>query len=89
MHEHWPLKHVRSGGQTGVDMAGVTAAHALGIDVLALLPKGFVQRATDKVDRQFSEAVIRAQVLAGAAQLLGSEVEPDEDVVCQDLPAGG
>jgi len=75
VHEHWPLKHVRSGGQTGVDMAGVTAAHALGIDALALLPKGFIQRSSDRVDRQMSEAEIRSQVLAGAAELVRYEVD--------------
>lgn len=69
VHEHWPLHHVRSGGQTGVDLAGVVAAYALGIDAEALLPKGFVQRGTDKVDRAVGEAGVRAQVESGAAVL--------------------
>lgn len=88
VHEHWPLKHVRSGGQTGVDMAGVTAAHALGIDALALLPKGFVQRAADKVDRQMPAADIREQVLAGAAELTFEIDPPAEDAGHEDSPPG-
>ena len=53
---HWPLEAVRSGGQTGVDLAGVVAAHALGLDALALLPAGYLQRHEDKVDRSRTRA---------------------------------
>jgi hypothetical protein len=60
--EHWPLTLVRSGGQTGVDIAGVAAAHALGLDALALLPAGCIQRFEDQVDRPHSQHEIRGQI---------------------------
>lgn len=41
---------VRSGGQTGVDEAGVKAAIALGIPALVLAPKGWVFRGADGKD---------------------------------------
>ncbi len=69
VHEHWALSHVRSGGQTGIDLAGVTAGYALGIPVTALLPCGFKQRYEDKADRCHSEEEIRAQIVSGAARL--------------------
>ena len=49
--KHWRIERIVSGGQTGVDIAGIVAAHRLGIDAVATLPKGFVQRAADKIDR--------------------------------------
>lgn len=67
--EHWKLDKVVSGGQTGVDMAGVIAAHALGIDAQALLPKGFIQRGTDKQDVPKSEQLIMYQVIEGVAKI--------------------
>ncbi|MCC7544662.1 MAG: hypothetical protein IT506_04145 [Aquabacterium sp.] len=79
VHEHWPIRHVRSGGQTGVDMAGVTAAHALGIDALALLPKGFIQRGTDKVDRQLTGQEIRETIYERSAQLCDIESDNGAD----------
>lgn len=69
MQQHWPLTSCRSGGQTGVDEAGVVAAHALGIPSLALLPKGFIQRGTDKIDRPHTAEQIRAKIEHGAALL--------------------
>lgn len=69
VHEHWPIQHVRSGGQTGVDMAGVTAAHALGIDALALLPKGFIQRGADKVDLAMTKEVVLAAIQTASEAL--------------------
>ena len=59
---HWPLSLVRSGGQTGVDIAGLAAAHALGLNSLALLPDGYIQRFEDKVDRPHSADAIRTQI---------------------------
>jgi len=79
--EHWPLKHVRSGGQTGVDIAGVVAAHVLDIDALALLPKGFIQRHEDGVDRTHTEGEIRQQILNFALALsndLGERSAPSK-----------
>lgn len=69
VHEFWPLVSVRSGGQTGVDMSGVIAAHALGIDALLLFPKGYRQRGTDKVDRRNTPVDIQAQIEEGCQAL--------------------
>lgn len=69
VHEHWPLSRVISGGQTGVDIAGIIAAYALGIDACATLPKGFIQRGIDKVDDSKSAAEISENVKSQAALL--------------------
>ena len=65
----WPVKKVLSGGQTGVDIAGVTAAYALGILAEATLPKGFIQRGPDNRDRRHEASEIRTQIESGAAKL--------------------
>lgn len=72
----WPIAKVISGGQTGIDLAGVTAAHALGIPAEATLPKGFVQRGLDNQDRTHTADEIRAQIESGAALLRGGHVAP-------------
>lgn len=69
VHEHWPIESIRSGGQTGIDIAGLVAARVLGIPATGLLPKGFLQRTADKVDRCMTEADIRAQIDTGAAEI--------------------
>lgn len=71
--EHLPLKLVVSGGQTGVDIAGVTAAHALGIPAVATLPKGFVQRDASGKDSTHTREEIESQVKQGTAALLSRE----------------
>lgn len=50
VHTEYPLSQVRSGGQTGVDEAGIKAGIALGIPTLALLPNGFRIRNAIGVD---------------------------------------
>lgn len=58
IQEH-PIRFVRSGGQTGADIAGLVAAHALGIDCLGLFPKRFLQRGLDNVDlRRTAEEIL-------------------------------
>lgn len=69
VHLHWPIASVRSGGQTGVDIAGGVAGVALGIPTTLLLPKGFLQRHEDGVDIQHTENEIREQVMEGVARL--------------------
>lgn len=71
--EHLPLKLVVSGGQTGVDLAGVTAAHALGIPAVATLPKGFVQRDASGKDAPHTREEIESQVKQGVAALRSRE----------------
>lgn len=75
VHEHWPIEKIISGGQTGVDIAGITSAYALGIYAIATLPKGFIQRGTDKVDKSRSESLIREEVISWTNKLTGNTVE--------------
>lgn len=70
VHQHWPLESIRSGGQTGVDIAGLVAGYALGVErVTALLPHGYIQRGADGVDREHTAQEIRVQIEQGASEL--------------------
>lgn len=57
-----PIKQVRSGGQTGADLAGLIAACALSIPALGYFPKGFMQRRVDKIDRHHTQLEIQQQI---------------------------
>lgn len=70
-HALLPITRIVTGGQTGVDIAGAIAAKALGIPVAVTMPKGFVQRGEDKVDRPHTAAEITKQITDGAAALSG------------------
>lgn len=69
VHILYPIEKILTGGQTGFDIAGAVAAHRLGIPYLVTLPKGFVQRHEDGIDREYSQAVIQSQIVMGAALL--------------------
>lgn len=61
VHELHPLASIRSGGQTGADIAGLIAAVALKIPAIGLFPKGYVQRNKNRQDiRQSSERLVKA-----------------------------
>lgn len=47
---HWSLDLVISGGQTGIDTAGIVAAVSLGLKAEACLPKGYRMRFEDGMD---------------------------------------
>lgn len=57
VHNHHPISHVRSGGQTGADLAGLVAALGLGILATGTFPVGFLQRTAfgDDVHRSKEE----------------------------------
>lgn len=44
------FRYIRSGGQTGIDIAGTISAYRLKVPTLALFPKGFRQRLADGRD---------------------------------------
>lgn len=67
---HWQLTGVRSGGQKGVDIAGLACAYALSIPAIGLLPRGFVQRDKDGTDREHTPQQVREQVQHWASQLI-------------------
>lgn len=47
---HLQLDRIISGGQTGIDLAGLVAAMGLSIPAVGLLPRGYLQRGLDNVD---------------------------------------
>lgn len=63
VHKHWPIEGVRSGGQTGIDIAGLVAAVALGIPATGCFPAGFLQRGTDGIDGEVTESEVRESIL--------------------------
>lgn len=50
INQNRPITKIYSGGQTGVDLAGIVAAKDLDIPALMTLPKGYIQRFEDKID---------------------------------------
>lgn len=70
VHQHHPISFIRSGGQTGADIAGLVAAYALGIECLGLYPKRFLQRTIDNLDVRRSAEEIEAEIKSWAAGLL-------------------
>lgn len=62
LHQHIEIRAIRSGGQTGVDIAGGYAAFHLGIDAIITLPCGFIQRGIDGIDRAMSQQQIFDQI---------------------------
>ena len=69
VHEHWPIGRIISGGQTGIDTAGIVAARAIGIPATALLPRGFVQRDRDGADAPMDPAEIRRRIIEWSTAL--------------------
>lgn len=55
VNQHWPLKGIISGGQSGVDLAGGVVAKYLGIPCEMTYPKGFKMRFEDGRDVEMSE----------------------------------
>lgn len=53
--QHWPIKGIISGGQSGVDLAGGVVAKFLGIPCEMTYPKGFKARFEDGIDVELSE----------------------------------
>lgn len=58
------VANVRSGGQTGIDQAGIWAATKLGIPALALMPEGYMVRTVKGRDRKQTVAEAVARLLA-------------------------
>ena len=69
MQPHLPLGRVISGGQTGVDVAGAVAGHALGLDVTMTLPAGFLQRDASGKDAPQDPEALRTAIIAQAGAL--------------------
>lgn len=67
--KHCKITAIRSGGQTGVDQAGLAVGIALGIPVTGLFPKGFRTRDKFGKDATSSAEAITELLLSQAAQL--------------------
>lgn len=63
---HTNLTCIRSGGQTGIDQAGLVSAVALGIPAVGLLPKGYRQRLADNRDVNRDVAELHREILQQA-----------------------
>lgn len=69
VHEHYPLKKIYTGGQTGVDIAGAVAGHALGIETEVTLPKGYIQRFENNKDVVQTKEMVTKQIIDWVAKL--------------------
>ena len=56
------IKKIYTGGQTGVDLAGAIAGNVLGIETEVTMPKGFIQRDKDKIDKTHAIEDIYKQI---------------------------
>lgn len=65
-----PLSLLRSGGQTGIDQAGLVAAVALGIPALGFYPSSFRRRNAQGEEVYAAESDIRTELLRQAEQLV-------------------
>lgn len=69
VHQHHPFTHIRSGGQTGADFAGLVAAVALGIPATGTFPMGFLQRTSMGDDVRRSPEDIEFEINKMVAEL--------------------
>lgn len=65
-----PVKGFRSGGQTGVDIAGAVMAYALELDAVITFPPGYLQRGIDNKDFTQTKEDVQAQIREMAAPLM-------------------
>ena len=63
------LKSIRSGGQTGSDLAGLVAALALNVPAIGLYPKGFRMRGASKQEIYSDEVTIEKRLAEYADRL--------------------
>lgn len=69
VHKHWPLEMIVSGGQTGMDIAGLVAGCALDIETIGTWPKGLIMRFEDGKDVSMTADKIEKIVYDGVKGL--------------------
>lgn len=69
VNTHWPITKIVSGGQTGIDIAGLVAGCALDIETVGTWPKGFKMRFEDGKDVSMTEDQIKDIVYNGVKEL--------------------
>lgn len=62
LHQNRPITKIFSGGQTGVDLAGIVAAKYLEIPGEMTLPKGYIQRFENGLDVVQNKETIEKQL---------------------------
>ena len=62
VNKRYPITAIRSGGQTGMDMAALVAGCYMKIPTTGLFPKGYRQRYPDGVDRDHTKEQIEEQI---------------------------
>ena len=63
------ITKIISGGQTGVDYAGLVAGYSLGYAVCGTFPKGFRQRNEEGIDYTQTEVEVRRRIIDDASKL--------------------
>lgn len=69
VNRYWPIAQVVSGGQTGMDIAGLVAGCALDIETIGMWPKGLIMRFEDGKDVSMTEEKIKTMVYYGVEEL--------------------
>lgn len=69
VHRHWPIEKIVSGGQTGMDTAGLVAAMCLDIDCEGMWPRGYKMRFEDGQDVYMSKEWIEGWIGGYVSQL--------------------
>ena len=77
VHQHWPIEKIFTGGQTGVDLSGAVVAKYLDIEALITLPKGYIQRFEDKIDREHTKEQIEEQITYWCNKLKEFDTKPN------------
>lgn len=69
VHEAYPIEEIRSGGQTGVDVAGLVAGMALNIPTVGLYPLGWRQRFERGMDICRERDLLYTELMAYADEI--------------------
>jgi hypothetical protein len=69
VNRYWPITQIVSGGQTGMDIAGLVAGCALDIETIGMWPKGLIMRFEDGKDVSMTDEKIKTMVYYGVKEL--------------------
>lgn len=78
VHKHWPLEMLVSGGQTGMDIAGLITGCALDIYTVGTWPNGFKMRIVEGKDINMTEEKIKTLVYGYVGELNIGKVTKEE-----------
>lgn len=71
VHQHYPIKKIISGGQTGMDMAAGVVAEVLGIPCTMTYPKGFKIRGFTGEDVSLPKEQLEGDIMGFVERLRG------------------